>query len=181
MVNLKCKRFLELLRICLAPRKKLFAATLAAALVFSLLEFIIPKVLQLYVDAVAGNDLRWFPWGSSPSPNCELAVMVTNGPGCGTDDTWPVGSRPDGRSPVGLLDMAGNVSEWVADWYDATYYDGGPAANPPGPATGTSGVVRGGSLDNGVNKAMRVSHRVEFAPEGVGRSIGFRCVLEAER
>jgi ABC-type multidrug transport system fused ATPase/permease subunit len=60
VANLKCKRFLELLRICLAPRKKLFAATLAAALVFSLLEFIIPKVLQLYVDAVAGNDLRWF-------------------------------------------------------------------------------------------------------------------------
>ena len=57
----------------------------------------------------------------------------------------PVGQYPSGASPYGALDMAGNVLEWVHDWYDGAYYaQGGSQDNPQGPATGTSKTFRGG-------------------------------------
>src|SRR5436190_12113831 len=64
-------------------------------------------------------------------------------------DTTEVGKYPSGASPYGALDMAGNVSEWVADWYDAKWYGSPdrsiPPRNPPDPASGNARVVRGGS------------------------------------
>ena len=92
-----------------------------------------------------------------------------------------VGSRPDGASPYGALDMAGNVNEWVADWYDPEYYSVGPSSNPRGPASGTEVAVRGGSLQNGVSKALRVNHRVPRDADYAGREVGFRCALEAQK
>ena len=59
-------------------------------------------------------------------------------------DTSAVGSYPAGASPYGALDMAGNVWEWVNDWYDGSYYSSSPGSNPPGPATGSYRVLRGG-------------------------------------
>ena len=59
--------------------------------------------------------------------------------------TAPVGSDPQGASPYGLLDMAGNVWEWVNDWYDAGYYKSSLSNNPTGPVDGTLRVLRGGS------------------------------------
>ena len=59
-------------------------------------------------------------------------------------DTSAVGSYPSGASPYGLLDMAGNVWEWVHDWYSSTYYSTSPYDNPTGPDTGTYKVLRGG-------------------------------------
>ena len=61
-----------------------------------------------------------------------------------------VGSYPSGASPSGALDMAGNVYEWMADWYDyqgGSYYADSPKENPPGPATGALRVLRGGSFN----------------------------------
>ena len=74
-----------------------------------------------------------FPWGDQAA-NCSRANFNT----C-TGDTSVAGSYPSGASPYGALDMAGNVWEWVNDWYSGTYYSNlpDPAINPPGPITGT--------------------------------------------
>jgi iron(II)-dependent oxidoreductase len=62
-----------------------------------------------------------YPWGNQAA-SCAYAVMSEFtifgvNVGCGTDSTWAVGSRPAGNSPYGISDMAGNVHEWVSDWY----------------------------------------------------------------
>ena len=63
--------------------------------------------------------------------------------GCGEDSTWKVGSKPAGVSPYGVLDQAGNVWEWVADWYNPTYYEQSQIQAPKGPETGTRRSMRG--------------------------------------
>lgn len=97
--------------------------------------------------AARGNtDTRPFPWGEA-SITCSLANYTnydeTPAVKC-VDDTTETGSYPDGASPYGVMDMTGNVSEWVNDWYQDTYYGTSPSTNPTGPASGSSHVVRGG-------------------------------------
>jgi formylglycine-generating enzyme required for sulfatase activity len=70
--------------------------------------------------------------------------------------------------------MAGNVSEWVADWYDREYYQKGPEKNPMGPASGDKRVLRGGSWAD-LPAALRVTARFSAEPEFEDRTIGFRC------
>ena len=87
-----------------------------------------------------------------------------------------VGSYPEGKSPFGLMDMAGNVWEWVADWFDADYYAASPARNPRGPATGSLRVLRGGGWD--VPRVVAFSWiRETFIPPDHAHSFvtGFRC------
>jgi len=64
--------------------------------------------------ASRGTDGRMYPWGAE-KPSCEHAVMYGGDAGCGRKTTWPVGSKPNGTSPYGALDMSGNVWEWVED------------------------------------------------------------------
>lgn len=64
--------------------------------------------------AARGTDGRTYPWGRD-KPGCQRAVMFSaEGGSCGTGLTWPVGSKPEGKSPYGALDMAGNVAEWTS-------------------------------------------------------------------
>ena len=89
-------------------------------------------------------------------------------------DTTKVGSYPDGASPYGLYDMAGNVWEWGADWYSETYYQNSPASNPVGLDSGSGRVLRGGTWDGHVSN-LRASMRVRGNPDLYSHNIGFRC------
>jgi serine/threonine-protein kinase len=88
--------------------------------------------------------------------------------------TAPVGSYQAGASWAGALDMAGNVWEWVNDWYDPDYYENSAAEDPAGPDSGDTKVLRGGSW---VNPAafVRVAGRSDDPPDTESVSLGFRC------
>jgi len=118
--------------------------------------------------AARGTDGRIFPWGNTFNKN--YLNSAENGRG----EVLAVGSFPDGASPYGAMDMAGNVWEWVADWHDAEYYSTSPARNPKGPPVGTTKVIRGGAKDVDQNSA-RVTLRVDPAPDTQSGTIGFRC------
>jgi formylglycine-generating enzyme required for sulfatase activity len=91
-------------------------------------------------------------------------------------DTSVSGSYPAGASPYGALDMAGNVWEWVNDWYDTSYYRNSPGSNPQGPATGTNRVLRGGNwFAIGCDDLLRVATRGSSPPTVVDFLVGFRC------
>ncbi|NSW52999.1 MAG: SUMF1/EgtB/PvdO family nonheme iron enzyme [Anaerolineae bacterium] len=120
--------------------------------------------------AARGISDRIYPWGDE-APACTLA----NKGGC-VGDTSQVGSFPDGASPYGVMDMAGNVWEWVADWYGADAYSQSMGENPPGPAVGTLRVIRGGSWGDGADQ-MRVSDRSWSDPDSRWGGSGVRCVV----
>ena len=127
--------------------------------------------------AARGTDSRIYPWGNQPA-TCEYAVMNDgSGNGCGRGNAaWSVGSKPKGASPYGALDMAGNVMEWVADWYSDTYYVRSPSQNPEGPSSGQSRVTRGGRwLD--IPPTIRAASRNTGKPEYRDDHLGFRCAL----
>jgi formylglycine-generating enzyme required for sulfatase activity len=88
-----------------------------------------------------------------------------------------VGSYPDGASPYGVFDMAGNVIEWVFDFFQSGYYSLSPEENPLGPANGSSRVYRGGSFENAA-EAIRVVMRGSRSEEHANVDIGFRCVID---
>src|SRR5574338_136584 len=92
----------------------------------------------------------------------------------GEKTLMPVGSYEAGKSPYGLYDMAGNVWEWVNDWYDAHYYEKSPKKNPRGPDTGIKKVIRGAGWQN-ETPTVRIFTRVESDPTVRNESTGFRC------
>lgn len=100
-----------------------------------------------------------FPWGESPA-TCERAVFRTTSPGCGTGTTAPVGTHPQGRSPYGVEDMAGNVWEWVEDAFPGT----------------AERVVRGGGYYCEDLSHLKTAFRTGAAPNRMSPDIGFRCV-----
>jgi formylglycine-generating enzyme required for sulfatase activity len=122
--------------------------------------------------AARGVDKRKFPWGNSP-PDTSLLNYDNN-----VGDTSPVGSYPEGASPYGVLDMAGNVREWVADWFNGDYYKFSPLQNPFGPTLGDKRVLRGGSfIDN--SQRVQVTTRFSHVPHSAGLNRGFRCAASS--
>lgn len=126
--------------------------------------------------AARGKGGLTYTWGEIPEPSCEWVAMSENGVGCGTGGTLPVGSRIGDISPWGAVDMAGNVAEWVNDWYGP--YDMADDEDPRGPATGTERVIRGGSIINVDFDAFRTMTRSKVIPEAESMDIGFRCVSD---
>lgn len=126
--------------------------------------------------ATGEEPTRVYPWGNSP-PDCTLAnYWVQEEAGC-VGDTTAVGAYPQGASPYGVMDMAGNVYEWVNDWHDGDYYEASPASNPPGPATGPYRVLRGGGWGNSdFNIRLALRSGILYSPYDQDSLIGFRCV-----
>ena len=125
--------------------------------------------------AARGSDGRTWPWGNKP-PNGSRGVWNEDWSFGTAWRTAPVGSKPSGASPYGALDMAGNVSEWTADWYARDTYTKGPSENPLGPATGSERVARGGSMYDHADE-IRASSREPHTPSYNERSQGFRCAM----
>jgi len=121
--------------------------------------------------AARGTDERIYPWGNDP-PSC----MLANYDVCG-DRVEPVETHSDVPSPYGTINQAGNVWEWVTDYYAADYYVRSPSNDPQGPATGTTWVIRGSSYDWEAI-ALRTSRRLEWSRAVY--VVGFRCALDAE-
>jgi formylglycine-generating enzyme required for sulfatase activity len=120
--------------------------------------------------------VRAFPWGDQ-APDCTLANL--GGPrGC-IGDTDQVGRRVLGRSPSGAYDMAGNVWEWVSDWYDPAYYAASPPRDPSGPTQGRLKLMRGGCWESGAS-SLRVSCRKASLPSTWANNVGFRCAYGEE-
>lgn len=134
--------------------------------------------------AARGPEGRMFPWGNEFDEkrlnycdvNCQLATF--NGDVEGTGDTVSVESFPDGASWCGALDMAGNVNEWVADWYGD--YSPGWQMNPAGPSLGDERVLRGGSWLFDSNFA-RGAVRGKSDPTDPYYDRGFRCARDSDQ
>ncbi|MCK5056179.1 MAG: formylglycine-generating enzyme family protein [Candidatus Aminicenantes bacterium] len=126
--------------------------------------------------AARGVEQIRYPWGNEP-PNCSLASYS----GCGGSvnqigTAHRVGHCPDGVSPYGVFDMAGNVSEWCRDWYHSSYYSVSVKKNPLGPPSGSYHVVRGGSILSNPFQ-LRSTYR-GFKDSRSTFGIGFRIVKE---
>lgn len=117
--------------------------------------------------AARGTDGRKYPWGEGIDPSKALYGKVFG-------SAEPSGSREVNRSPYGAYDMAGNLWEWVSDWYDLNYYQNSPSRNPTGPTSGQHRVLRGGSW-NVLPSDLRASYRFRGAAGIRYADIGFRC------
>lgn len=134
--------------------------------------------------AARGEDGRLYPWGNEFQGGranfCDSACpfeWANKNFSDGFADTAPVGQYPDGASVYDVLDLAGNVWEWTADWYAERYYDSAPGDNPPGPSKGTDRVIRGGAW-NCVGSILRGGTRMGEKPGEGFYNVGFRCVYD---
>jgi formylglycine-generating enzyme required for sulfatase activity len=131
--------------------------------------------------AARGTDSRTYPWGNEWNGSyCNHGSDASpwTDASDGYEHTAPVGSYPQGASPYGVMDMAGNVWEWCRDWYDDNYYKSSSNRNPTGPTMGSYRVLRGGSWYGFHTRAFlycRTPNRDRNDPKLKGGSYGFRC------
>ena len=130
--------------------------------------------------AARGTDGRIYPWGNEPPD----PLRANYGKEKWNNHTAlvPVGQLKDGKSPYGIYDLAGNVWEWVSDWYDQDYYTTSPPQNPKGPENGKYRVLRGGSWDLAPEnlRSTRRDFNLPLSPSYESPSYrnfnsGFRC------
>jgi formylglycine-generating enzyme required for sulfatase activity/predicted Ser/Thr protein kinase len=157
------------------------------------LTFKLPTEVQ-WEKAARGTDERKYPWGETlPSGKTanfadkKLSLkykrynkrykLADKNVDDGYAYTAPVGSYPQGVSPYGLLDMAGNVWEWCGDWYSYNYYKSSPYKNPIGPKSGTYRVFRGGGWDYNA-KRLRCADRGGDKPSVSNGYLGFRLAQD---
>ncbi len=129
--------------------------------------------------AARGTDKRTYPWGNQ-LPTSTLTNWLPAARD-GSHTPHVVGSHPDGNSPYGVCDMAGNVWEYCSDWYDANYYSISPYKNPLGPLNGPWRIIRGGSyrkIEGPCRSTYRSGNNYEFYLSIKYSSIGFRPVME---
>jgi len=124
--------------------------------------------------AARGTDGRTYPWGNDPPTAAHAVFGLTEG----AETVSPSGNRDPGRSPYGVHDLAGNLYEWVIDWYDDAFYTTIPASNPRGPSEGTAKVQRGGSYINSPYR-LRSAFRTKGDPTEHDPHVGFRCAQDA--
>ena len=117
--------------------------------------------------AARGTDGLTYPWGDDP-PSKERANFDSS------TDLVAVGSYPDGTSPYGAYDMAGNAWEWVADWYQHDYYQQAPKENPQGPEKATNKVIRGGAWQT-KHFTLEAGRRKNRNPSAKDSDLSFRC------
>lgn len=129
-------------------------------------------------EKAAGSSVAFgrYPWGNQL--DCSLANYYNVSGGCGAD-TVAVDAFPDSASRYGVLGLAGNVWEWVFDWYQADYYEVSPLDEPFGPEEGAYKTTRGGSF-NYEGNLLRTTNRGLGAPGNSNYNGGFRCVQDAE-
>ena len=136
----------------------------------------LPTEAEWEKAAKGPNDWR-FPWGDVEPTDRHLNY---NQVWHGEATLVPVGIYEPGKSPYGAYDMAGNVWEWVADWYDPQYYSKSPPSNPKGPETGTHKVLRSSGWQVETPQ-VRIFTRIKMDPLGRNHSTGFRCAKDVEK
>ncbi|MBN1809835.1 MAG: SUMF1/EgtB/PvdO family nonheme iron enzyme [Planctomycetes bacterium] len=134
--------------------------------------------------AARGSDARTYPWGDQSAaaagkfrcnfaPGRDRAEWKKDG----FEFTSPVGNFPEGASPFGCLDMAGNVWEWCLDFYQDNWYSDAarPKINPGGPQSGTKRTMRGGSFSDSA-RIIRCTNRLGKPADFYDANVGFRVV-----
>ena len=125
--------------------------------------------------AARGPDARIYPWGTA-QPSCTRGVFAEGSEGrCAREGSSVAGSFPDGVSPYGVQDLAGNVREWVADAWDERAYGKAAKPDPRVVNIAARGIVRGGAWDSPPGD-LRAFRRVPLNPATGDISTGFRCV-----
>lgn len=136
----------------------------------------LPTEAEWEKAARGGLEGKRFPWGDRIDP--AMANFLVDPAQKGTHGTTPCRTYP--ANGYGLFDVAGNVWEWVCDWYDAAYYTAAPGRSPSGPANGHLRIVRGGSWLATDRRMLACSHRHKVPPDTYSYGIGFRIAAAAE-
>ena len=129
--------------------------------------------LDEHARAARGAEGAVYPWGDAP-PACDRVIMdargqqgPAGGTGCGRGSPWPVGSKPAGVSPVGALDLSGNVAEWVS-------------GVPGGLAGGGQGGVAGGGFMDRASEELQAGSLRPLPEDLPVPDVGFRCCLDGD-
>ncbi len=130
--------------------------------------------------AARGTDERVYPWGNDPPTPVHAVYGLKEG---GAETVSVIGNHHMGQSPYGVQDLAGNLYEWVMDWYAEDFYSSfinGAAVNPRGPGEGAAKVQRGGSYINTPYR-LRSSFRTKGDPTEQDPNVGFRCAQDVQK